>query len=42
MAAKKKTGFMQDVYHITYCDVALYIKLQVNILALVVSFKEQD
>jgi len=42
MAANTKTGLMQDVYHITYCEIPLYVKLQVNVSAVVVSFKDQD
>jgi MqsR (Motility quorum-sensing regulator) toxin of toxin-antitoxin system len=33
---------MPDVYHITYQDQRLYVKLQVNVGAVVVSFKEVD
>jgi hypothetical protein len=31
---------MQDVYYITYQGQRLYVKLQVNVRAVVVSFKE--
>ncbi len=42
MVAAAKAGLMQDVYHITYGNKRLYVKLQVNVGAVVVSFKEQD
>jgi hypothetical protein len=44
MAATAKAGLklMQDVYYITYENERLYVKLQVNVDAVVVSFKEQD
>jgi hypothetical protein len=42
MEATAKAGLMQDVYHITYENERLYIKLQMNVEAVVVSFKEQD
>ncbi len=42
MASEKKQGFMQDVYHITYQNQRLYVKLQVNVRAVVLSFKEDD
>lgn len=42
MAATGKAGMMQDVYHITYQTRRLYVKLQVNVDAIVISFKEQD
>ena len=41
MESEKKAGLMQDVYHITYGGHRLYVKLQVNVKAVVVSFKEQ-
>ncbi|MFB3814843.1 MAG: type II toxin-antitoxin system MqsR family toxin [Terriglobales bacterium] len=41
MPSDKKPSLMQDVYHITYCGVRLYVKLQVNVDAVVVSFKER-
>ena len=40
MESGKKKGLMQDVYHITYQEKRLYVKLQVNVQAVVVSFKE--
>jgi hypothetical protein len=40
MASEKKRGLVQDVYHITYQEQRLYVKLQVNVQAVVVSFKE--
>ena len=40
MESEKKKGLMQDVYHITYQEQRLYVKLQVNVQAVVVSFKE--
>jgi len=40
MESEKKVGLMQDVYHITYERQRLYVKLQVNVDAVVVSFKE--
>jgi hypothetical protein len=42
MESEKKTGLFQDVYHITYQMERLYVKLQVNVNAVVVSFKQQD
>ena len=42
MEAKLKPGLMQDVYYITYESVRLYVKLQVNVEAVVISFKEED
>lgn len=42
MEAEKKKGLMQDVYYIRYRGVRLYVKLQVNVQAVVVSFKEAD
>lgn len=41
MESTAKSGLMQDVYHITYENVRLYVKLQVNVNAVVISFKEQ-
>jgi hypothetical protein len=40
MESEKKKGLMQDVYHITYQEQRLYVKLQVNVQAVIVSFKE--
>ena len=42
MESEKKAGLFQDVYYITYGGFRLYIKLQVNVDAEVVSFKEED
>ena len=42
MAAATKLGLMQDVYYITYGGRRLYVKLQVYVEAVVVSFKERD
>ncbi len=42
MEATKKIGLMQDVYYITYESQRLYVKLQVNVDAVVISFKEQE
>ena len=42
MASEKKHGLMQDVYYITYQARRLYVKLQVKVKAVVVSFKEDD
>jgi hypothetical protein len=39
MSAEKNPGLMQDVYHITYEGRRVYVKLQVNVQAVVVSFK---
>lgn len=39
MPAEKIPGLMQDVYHITYQEQRVYVKLQVNVQAVVVSFK---
>ena len=41
MESEKKAGLMQDVYYITYQNCRLYVKLQVNVGAVVISFKEQ-
>jgi hypothetical protein len=41
MESEKKPGLMQDVYYITYQDLQLYVKLQVVVNAVVISFKEQ-
>jgi len=40
MGSEKKHGLMQDVYYIAYQNQRLYVKLQVNVQAVVVSFKE--
>lgn len=42
MESEKKPGLKQDVYYITYRKEALYVKLQVNVRAVVVSFKKKD
>ena len=42
MAATAKAGLMQDVYYITYYKQRLYVKLQMNIQAVVISFKSRD
>jgi hypothetical protein len=39
MPAEKNPALMQDVYHITYQDQRVYVKLQVNVQAVVISFK---
>ncbi len=41
MPSEKRASCMQDVYHITYQGVRLYVKLQVRVEAVVISFKEQ-
>ena len=41
MPAQKFKDLMQDVYHITYAGIRIYLKLQVRGEAVVVSFKEQ-
>jgi len=41
MEAEKRPGLMQDVYYITYEGKRLYVKLQVDGVVVVVSFKEQ-
>ena len=41
MPAKSIPGCMQDVYHITYEGVRIYLKLQVRVNAVVISFKER-
>jgi hypothetical protein len=41
MESEKKPGLMQDVYRITYQEQRIYIKLQVNPSAVVISFKEE-
>jgi len=42
MPSERKSGYFQDVYRITYQGFRLYVKLQVNVSAIVISFKEQD
>jgi len=42
MEATARPGLMQDVYHITYQSVRLYVKLQISVEAVVISFKEKD
>lgn len=42
MESEKKPGLMQDAYYITYEGHRLYVKLQVNVQAVVVSFKEAE
>jgi hypothetical protein len=42
MAANTRLGLMQDVYYITYRGERLYVKLQVWVESVVVSFKEQE
>jgi len=42
MESEKKRGLFQDVYFITYGSFRLYVKLQVHVDAVVVSFKERD
>lgn len=41
MASEKKAALMQDVYYITYEGQQLYVKLQVSVDVVVVSFKKQ-
>jgi hypothetical protein len=41
MESDKKPGLMQDVYYITYQGHRLYVKLQVRVKAVVISFKEE-
>lgn len=41
MESEKKPGLMQDVYRITYQNQHIYLKLQVNVDAVVISFKEE-
>jgi Motility quorum-sensing regulator, toxin of MqsA len=41
MRSEKNPLLMQDVYHITYEEHRVYVKLQVNVEAVVVSFKEK-
>jgi len=41
MESQQKPGLMQDVYRITYQDEHIYLKLQVNVDVVVVSFKEE-
>lgn len=38
----KGESLMQDVYHITYEGVRIYLKLQVRVEAVVISFKDQE
>jgi hypothetical protein len=42
MESTSHSGLMQDVYHITYSGELLYVKLQMNVEAVVVSFKGKD
>jgi motility quorum-sensing regulator / GCU-specific mRNA interferase toxin len=42
MESEKKPGLMQDVYYIAYQDQQLYVKLQVVVNAVVISFKSRD
>ena len=42
MESEKRRGLFQDVYYITYGGFRLYVKLQINVHAVVVSFKEID
>ena len=42
MDSEKKKGLKQDVYRITYKTKRVYIKLQVCVDAVVISFKEED
>lgn len=39
MPAEKNPALMQDVYHITYQGHRIYVKVQVNVFAVVISFK---
>jgi hypothetical protein len=39
MPAEKNPALMQDVYHITYHGHRIYVKVQINVLAVVISFK---
>ncbi len=41
MPAMKIANCMQDVYRITYRGVRIYLKLQVRVAAVVISFKEE-
>ena len=41
MSARGAANCMQDVYRITYQGVRIYLKLQVRVEAVVVSFKKQ-
>ena len=40
MESEKRAGLMQDVYYITYQQCRIYVKVQVNVDAVVISFKE--
>jgi len=40
MPSERKPGLMQDVYYSTYQGCRLYVKLQVNVKAVVISFKD--
>lgn len=42
MQAETRRGLMQDVYYITYQGIRLYVKLQVNVQAVVISFKAAE
>jgi hypothetical protein len=42
MPALRIPNCMQDVYHITYAGVRIYLKLQVRGEAVVISFKDKD
>ena len=41
MQSRAVPGLWQDVYHIRYNGYLLYIKLQISISAIVISFKEK-
>ena len=41
MPSELKPDLMQDVYRITYSEKRIYLKLQVNVDAIVISFKEE-
>jgi motility quorum-sensing regulator / GCU-specific mRNA interferase toxin len=42
MQSTSNSRLMQDVYHIVYGNELLYVKLQMNVGAVVVSFKAKD
>lgn len=42
MESEKKPGLMQDVYRVSYQEHRLYVKLQVSLNAVVISFKNWD
>jgi len=42
MASETKPGAMQDVYCTTYCELSIYLKVELSDLAVVISFKKDE